>query len=443
MRMKIPEGKANFNYEAKADSIVNGQLDSVCCMNSDSGTMTIHYTYSGEKFMVEMIHNSEKKDVPELQTRLYLGGLEFEHDKYGGNWSEFEPKAYYFGDGRYLYHEDRYQYYLTDHLGNTVVIFEDKDGDGEITQTGNPITNEVIDRYLYYAFGLRWEMPEPYEIDYDDENHYRYNSKEWDRISEWYDYGWRWYDPVIGRWNAVDPLAELGPQFSPYMYSFNNPVYYIDPDGRWPFPFVRSDGKFGSFRDQIQFNRAMVSSFVKNASATANFLLNPIGTAEGLAGLARGAGILVNDFDGTMAMIGEAASGFASDLLSDDPTVRGEAMGSLAFLAIDAVVGAKGASKLAKGKNISQGAGGTNLFGKEVTTTTPRVGRDGKAVEVTFKDGSKIDINRTRVKEWVPNTHPNAPAGTLQKVKFDDSLPGSKGYKRKPTQSELDFLDNL
>jgi hypothetical protein len=59
---------------------------------------------------------------------------------------------------------------------------------------------------------------------------------------------------------------------------------------------------------------------------------------------------------------------------------------------------------------------------------------------VIFKDGSKIDINVSRVKEWIPNTHPNAPVGTLQKVKFENSLPGSKGYKRLPFQEELNFL---
>jgi hypothetical protein len=87
--------------------------------------------------------------------------------------------------------------------------------------------------------------------------------------------------------------------------------------------------------------------------------------------------------------------------------------------------------------------GGAKLFGKEIATTTTRMGRDGKAVEIIFKDGSKIDINAARVKQWTPNTHPNAPAGTLQKVKFKNSIPGSKGYKRTPAQSELDFLNSL
>lgn len=65
------------------------------------------------------------------------------------------------------------------------------------------------------------------------------------------------------------------------------------------------------------------------------------------------------------------------------------------------------------------------------------MGRDGKTVEVIFKDESKIDTNAARLKQWTPNTHPNASAGALQKVKFENSLPGSKGYKSTPTQREL------
>lgn len=81
------------------------------------------------------------------------------------------------------------------------------------------------------------------------------------------------------------------------------------------------------------------------------------------------------------------------------------------------------------------------LGSKVVVSVSKRMGKNGKAVEAILENGGKIDINAARVKEWIPNL--NAPIGTLQKVKFEDFIPGSKGYKRTPTQEELDFLNSL
>ena len=49
-----------------------------------------------------------------------------------------------------------------------------------------------------------------------------------------YYYGARYYDPRINLWISVDPLAEKFSNVSGYVYSFNNPIIFIDPNGESP-----------------------------------------------------------------------------------------------------------------------------------------------------------------------------------------------------------------
>lgn len=63
-------------------------------------------------------------------------------------------------------------------------------------------------------------------------NLYLYNGKELNNeFFENYDYGARFYDPCLGRWHSVDPLAENYYGSTPYNYCADNPINLIDPDG--------------------------------------------------------------------------------------------------------------------------------------------------------------------------------------------------------------------
>jgi RHS repeat-associated protein len=47
-----------------------------------------------------------------------------------------------------------------------------------------------------------------------------------------YDFGARIYDSRLGRWLSTDPLQSKYPSLSPYNFCANNPIYYVDPDGK-------------------------------------------------------------------------------------------------------------------------------------------------------------------------------------------------------------------
>ncbi len=69
---------------------------------------------------------------------------------------------------------------------------------------------------------------------------YGYNGKEKDNEikgeANSLDYGARIYDPRVGRWMSTDPKERDMPDHSPYQTNFNNPIFYMDPDGEKPWP---------------------------------------------------------------------------------------------------------------------------------------------------------------------------------------------------------------
>ena len=88
----------------------------------------------------------------------------------------------------------------------------------------------------YYPFGT--PISDPHSAINPDHQPFRYNGKELDMMHglNTYDYGARQYDPILGRWDRMDPMCEKYYSVSPYAYCGNNPVNRIDLDGRedWP-----------------------------------------------------------------------------------------------------------------------------------------------------------------------------------------------------------------
>ena len=120
----------------------------------------------------------------------------------------------------------KYEYNLSDHLGNVRIVFA-------AHSHGQP---ELIQQTIYYPYGMTLHQ-QNFGGTLDQPNKMLYNGKELqdDQLAgislDWYDYGARFYDPQIGRWHVVDPLADVAPDWSPYRAFYCNPIRYIDPTG--------------------------------------------------------------------------------------------------------------------------------------------------------------------------------------------------------------------
>jgi RHS repeat-associated protein len=107
-------------------------------------------------------------------------------------------------------------YYLKDHLGSIRVI---------VDEVGNIVRSDDYDPWGMILEGRSTDN------NYHNAK-YKFTGKERDVETGYLYFGARYYDSRIGRWLAIDPLFKKYPGLSPYAYTLNNPVRFIDLEGK-------------------------------------------------------------------------------------------------------------------------------------------------------------------------------------------------------------------
>lgn len=185
------------NGNATSDGMGNAMYYNMLNLPRSIPSKNLSYTYKATGEKLNKISNGV--------TTEYIDGIQYTGTNIDFVQTE-EGKANNNG-GTYTY-----EYTLKDHLGNNRVTFDQ--------------TNGKVGEDDYYPFGLNVHRQQ------NAGNKYLYNGKEiQDELNGQYDYGARFYDPVIARWTVIDPMVEFSRRWSPYNYVKNNPISNIDPTG--------------------------------------------------------------------------------------------------------------------------------------------------------------------------------------------------------------------
>ena len=187
--------------------------------NKGDGTGTISYIYDATGVKL-------KKTAPGNVVTEYAGNYVYKKVNNTTTLEFFNHAEGYVEKANNAY---KYVYQYKDHLGNIRVSY---DNNGSVSSPNASIVEEKN----YYPFGLEHSGYNS-NINGVENNYQTYNGKELNKELglDWHDFGARNYDAALGRWMNLDPLAEDMRRHSPYNYAFDNPVYYIDPDGMAPF----------------------------------------------------------------------------------------------------------------------------------------------------------------------------------------------------------------
>jgi RHS repeat-associated protein len=273
------------------------------------------------------------------------------------------------------------------------------------------------------------------------------------------DYGFRIYDPRLGKFLSVDPLTKEYPELTPYQFSSNGPIENIDLDGLESLSAIK-DGLTRKFQAQLKvattpppvpekqismrdvngvvrtgpksqieaktvyinknyYDAAVASNISGGVFGAGDYMFNP-----------RGGGFTGAGFDGVLFSFGgfpekSNISPKRTSTVNPEPARTGTA--NTPSASTNKQVNA------ANGKNPTDASGGTIIKSSPEYITVE-------------KDGKIFHINNVRVKEFVPNPkNPKAQYGDAVNFKKQGVPEGSKritgeesgkGHKRTPTLAE-------
>ncbi|MEG0577542.1 MAG: RHS repeat-associated core domain-containing protein, partial [Bacilli bacterium] len=213
--LQIDYNFLNLPKEVKFDAtyIIRNKITG----ESEERNVRSNYVYraDGTKLKKKYIYFFNKGNAERITTTDYLDGFQYTTSYSGALSLDFLPTA----EGYFDFVKNKYIYNYADHLGNT-----------RLSYFHNGSSIEVLEENNYYPFGLKHDGYNA--LNGNPAYKYKYNGKELQEETGMYDYGARFYMPDIGRWGVIDPLAEKYSSLSPYNYTLNNPIRYVDPDGR-------------------------------------------------------------------------------------------------------------------------------------------------------------------------------------------------------------------
>ncbi len=198
-----------------------------------SNNRSIKYVYAADGTRLRTVHSKRVGNSYVKDSTDYVGNLVMKNG---------QPGMYQFAGGYLSFANSLLSgchYYIQDYQGSNRMV---------VNKTG---TVEQITHYYPYG-GIIGGIDSSPNL-----QQYKFEGKELDRTYglDWYDIHARQYDPVVPSWHAIDPMSEKYYGISPYAYCANNPVRYVDPDGKEIIDMLPAQTEGQEISKQKFFNR--------------------------------------------------------------------------------------------------------------------------------------------------------------------------------------------